>query len=553
MAGSRQTPILETYLHDLSVAVVIISRQNGIIEYANRRVYADLKRPEGSLPGKSIQEVFWPEFLPVYNQLLKDCEDGKEHSIVYYWAEKITWEQVTARKVDWQGEPSLQLCVTFIEDTALKKYSFECMIHFDSLLNLPNGDRLEEDINQLASLETVALLYFEVERFEEINDLYGWDNGDYLLLQVRDWLQKSETRRAQLYRVNNGFAILGRGVTMDDARSRCREILQRFGQPWLLPTAGTQLAVYCTIRIGVVFGKYVRNEMRNLLMRTIRATQVSEEGYSIYDEATDQQTRQQVRLRNMLIYSIFNQMQGFSVQYQPIVDAYNFRWIAVEALCRYTTPDGTSVSPLQFIHLAEQIGLIDNLDYWVRKTAMQQCVSLGLHEKDFYLDLNFSTTQSINDSFINELYRTIDETGFPAEKLNLEVTESTRMTFDESNIAGLKRLQERGIVLALDDFGTGYSSFENLIKISARTIKTEKLFLDGIENDSYRQYLLRMIVDLAHHLGMSIIAEGVETTSQLALLQSYEVDYIQGYYFSRPLTYQQLKEQLFRFDSPDSP
>jgi EAL domain-containing protein (putative c-di-GMP-specific phosphodiesterase class I) len=141
----------------------------------------------------------------------------------------------------------------------------------------------------------------------------------------------------------------------------------------------------------------------------------------------------------------------------------------------------------------------------------------------------------------------MEKTGFPARKLNIEITESAKMPFDEQTIARLNLIKENDITLSLDDFGTGYSSFENLIKISADMLKTERLFLDKIENDPYRQYLLRVLADLAHFLDMRLVAEGVETETQYELLKDYGADYMQGYLFSKPLTSDELRAHVERF------
>ncbi|QQO07819.1 sensor domain-containing protein [Breznakiella homolactica] len=544
----NETPQNLGYVLDsISAAVLVVNKENGLVEYANGKICQALDKTIHEIQGRHFRHLFLPEFISVYYRILADCEDGREHTVIYYWAEKVAWEQISAMSVNWNGRPAILLTILYVSEFARSEYVLETMNHFDSLLKLPNGAKLEDDINELANFETVALLYFEIEHFEEINDMYGWDNGDFLLMQIRDWLLSSESRRAQIYRVSNGFAILGRHVTMQDAINRSEEILRRFSQPWAQRTAGKTLSLYCTVRLGIVYGHYVKNEMRNILLRTIRSCENSDKGYAIYDEQANQEAKRARKVMGMFISCVLNNMNGFDIHFQPIIDVRTGRWCAAEALCRWTATDGTAVSPMEFIHLAEQLHLIETLDNWVSASAMERCVALGLHQREFILDINFSPTRQVKESFINKLLKTLKDTGFPPEKLNLEITESAKMNFDSANISGLKRLREEGIVLSLDDFGTGYSNFENLIHLSAKALKTEKMFLDGIEHDTYRQYLLKMLTDLAHHLGMSLICEGVETEEQFMLLQKYGIDYAQGYYFSRPLTYDQLRQELNRF------
>lgn len=547
MIQSTTSGDLQSLVDNLEVALLIIGQDDKLVRYVNRRVCRDLSKSPAEVEGKSYQELFWPEFVSVYERLVGGTRGGSECATIYYWAEKALWEQVTVRPIIWECAPCILMSITTISEITRSEYRFESMAYFDNLLKLPNGAKLEEDINELANLEKVALIYFEPERFEDINNLYGWENGDSLLKQIRDWLLASESRRMQLYRINNGFALLGRKVTMQDMEDRAKKILHRFASPWTLSSGGNDLLLYCTIRLGLVYGKYIKNEMRNLLLRTIRSTNNAGAGYFVYDEAADLQAKRSLIVREDLIGCVHNGMRGFSVHYQPIVDVKTQQWVALEALSRWTTPSGHSVSPTEFINIAEQLNLIDQFDRWVRKTAMQQCVSLQLDKKKFLLDVNFSPTQKIDDVFVDSLFESIHETKFPATKLNLEITESAKMVFDDDNVKGLERLKERGVILSLDDFGTGYSTFANLIKISAHTLKTDKLFLDGIERDSYRQYLLRILVDVAHHLDMQLVTEGVENREQFELLRQYNVDFAQGYLFSKPLSFDNLKAEVWRF------
>lgn len=532
---------------EVEVASMVVDLGSGLLLYANRRACAGISKAPYEILGRHYRQVFRPEFVPLFNRLADECRDGKEHTSIYYWAEKHMWEQLSAKVITWGAAPAVLLSITNINELARSEYMAENKLYFDHVSKLPNGEKLEADINELASTETVALLYIYIERFADINNLYGWEGGNQLLLQIRDWLLASELHHAQIYRVDNGFAILGRGTTMEDAKDRSKKIVRRFKQPWSISAGGQPLSVFCSVKLGIVHGKYIKNEMRNLLIRTIQAVQPGE-AYAVYDEEADKRATRDLELRNALINCIHNSMRGFEVYYQPIVRTQTAQWAAVEALCRWTAPDGSRVPPNVFIGMAEQLGLIGQLDSWVRKTAMCQCVELGLHKKDFILDINFSPTQKLNKAFINSLCAVLDETGFPAEKLNLEITESAKMSFDDENVAGLEQLASKGIILSLDDFGTGYSTLENLINISVSLLKTEKVFLDGIENDSYRQYLLRMLVDLTCHLNINMVAEGVETEAQYQLLKGYSVKYVQGYLFSRPLSFQQLKQEAWRFE-----
>lgn len=534
-------------IEHLNIAVMIISQQDGIFLYANSIVSRDLDIDADKLIGSHYRDIFWPEFLSVYETLCHQCQKGAEETLIYYWDARSTWEQVTAKPFLWENTlPAVMLTITNVTDLAREVYVRENMYYFNEQFALPNGLKLEKDIAELNKLENVVLLYFEVERLNEIGQLYGWNAADYLMISIRNWLKESEYERTQLYYVNNGFASLGQEVTLANAKIRSDHILNRFKTPWTIPFAGTMISIYCTINIGIVNGKYVQHEMRSLLQRTSQSA-AKNNTYAVYDDITDKQAREELQLNETLINCVLNNMSGFEVHYQPIVNIRTLQWSGVEALCRWTTPDGQRIPPQHFIHLAEQLGLINQVDTWVRETAMNQCVELGLSTKEFFLDINFSPYENFDDQFITQLLASIRQTHFPLNKLNLEITESNKMIFDQTNLQGMVTLSERGITLSLDDFGTGYSSLENLMKLPASILKTEKLFIDDIEEDHYKQYIFGILADISHHSDMQLIAEGVERTAQLDLLKGYQVDYIQGYLFSRPLSMTQLQDHVDRF------
>lgn len=535
-------------MRSVRVAVLIIDEESGKITYINETVCEDLMMEPVQILQRHYQHVFTPDFCDFYESIKMNCTCGIELMKRFFWKERCVWEQVYANRITWSdNKPAVSLAITNLPELMLSARQYEQVAYIDDLLEIPNGFKLEEDIRALDDPDKVALVYMRVVHFDNINDLYGFDVGDALLIQIRDWLMESETRRAQLYRVTNGFAILGRKVSRADGDDRAVQIIQRFREPWFVSVRGTLYTIYCNVNVGVVYSKYVNNEMRNLLMRTSRAPK-NDAGYAVYDEAVDAAVKRDLLLRQTLNNCVLQGMTGFSVSYQPIVDGKTCQWVGAEALCRWTTPDGEIIPPLTFIHMAEQMGLIEQIDNWVRDTAMTQCMEWGLQHKRFTLDVNFSPVQSISDAFIDGLLDSLRRTGYPALHLNMEITESTKMPFNAENVRGIHRLRDEGVALSLDDFGTGYSSFENLLKIPGALLKTEKMFLDNLENSLPGQYLIHSIVNIGHHLDMQIVSEGVETQGQYDLLKQYGVDFMQGYLFSRPLTEEQFAGEMWRFE-----
>lgn len=532
----------------MGAAVIVIEEESKKILYVNEHVCQDLKLEQGDIINQSYEQIFWPEFLDFFENFLKKRTDDKSHSTVYYWTERLIWEQLSCQNIKWHGDQSAVLVtITNITEAIRLDSKYERIMYFDGSLELPNGKKLEEDIKQFATLENVILLYLEIERFEEINHLFGFDAGDQLLANIKNWILNTESKRSQLYAIDKGFVLLGKDVTFKDVEIRAKEIHQRFKNTWEIRMGKSSYSLFCSAKIGVISGKYLKNEMRNVLLRTAKSSN-NPKGYAVYDEKTDLDAKNALLLRQTLINCVQNGMTGFEVYFQPIVQAGSHKWRGAESLCRWTTPEGKQVQPLEFIHMAEQLGLIGTLDNWVRETAINTCVQWGAHKRDFFLDMNFSPKQTLNDAFIDHFTKLLQKAGRPSLKVSLEITESTKMIFSDVNLKGIQKLKEKGVALSLDDFGTGYSSLENLIKLSPNTIKTEKILLDGIEEDSERKYLLKVLIDMAHHFNMKVIAEGVETEAQRKILEAFGADFMQGYLFSKPIPSIQMKKELWRFE-----
>lgn len=544
----KRERLIQLY-EELDVAVMVIAVDGGEILFFNRHVCGNICIAPEAIRDQRYIDVFEPDFAGFYAGLADECVDSRVYTKQFFWESKGIWEQVAARKVEWvDRRAAILLSITNITEVRRLEQEYEQMAYYDRLLNLPNGWKLEFDLASLDSFDRAALIHFDIDHFASINELYDWETGDELLKRIRDWLLSTLRKTSRLYRVNDDeFCLFIRDISFEGMKERAEEIIRRFSQPWELPYHENTVTVYCRLEMGIVYGKHVRGDMRNILHRTTHASGQSGKGYSLYSEEMDALLQKQVHLRHDLINCIKDGMRGFSVHYQPIADAKTDQWIGAEALCRWTSPNGESVPSSLFVPEVEKLNMIGELDHWVRETALTQCMEWGLHRRHFFLDMNLSPLQPVTDGFINSFLAVLDRLGYPREKITLEITESAKMKFSSENMEGLCRLRNERITLALDDFGTGYSTFENLAKIPAAVLKTERLFIQSLESDPYYQYLMRLMVDIAHTVGMRLIAEGVETEVQRDLLKSYDVDCLQGYLYAGPLPPESFSKELHRF------
>lgn len=576
MGNTRQNELdielCSSLCNEMNVALMLLKYPSGEFFYVNKKVCEDLGASRKDIIGANYQDFFAVEFYQIYDELVEKCQDGTTHTTIYYWSQRAIWEQISARIVYVNDEkqllkdplvcpgglqdnslnegfsPAILLNITNITEVARREREYELTAYFDSLTGLPNGIKLELDIAELDSVKDLSLIYFQINNFDDIVDPYGWSTGDQLYLAIRDWLIETESPCDQHYKGERGFIELSRGVTRADVIKRIEMIIERFKQPWTVDDGGKEISFYCKIDIGGVVDEYVREEVRALLVRTLKMSTRKGSEYTIYDGNEDILVKAKHKLKNELVNCIFDGMKGFSVCYQPIVVASTGAWIGLEALCRWQASSGELVPPAEFIPAVQQIGFMPELDSWVRKEALKQCSELGLNKKNFILDVNYSPDEPINDDFVDSLINDCRAVDFPPQSLIIEITESERMHFDEVNLKGLDALRRLGFRLSLDDFGTGYSSLELLFNIEASYLKTDKSLVDDLTQKERKKYLTNALINLAHHLDMKIVMEGVETVAQRDLLVKYGVDFIQGFLFSRPISAEQLAKEVWRFD-----
>lgn len=475
----------------VGAAVLVVDIENGEILFANSKVPKDLDRSVESIIGNCYEEVFSPEFLDFYRDLVAVCSDGEEHTRVFHWTERALWEQVAGVRIIWDNRRCLLLTITNVNEAADADYDYKRLAFFDNTTGLPNARKLEEDINDIADVERVRLVFFEIENMREIYDIYGWEAADAFLVLVTNWLKDIKLKRTHLYQKESIFIMMGRGVSKNALVHRARIIQKRFSKPWVLELPTGNCSFCCQVNVGVISGKYARNEMMNIIDRTLDTARNNEIGYAVYDEGADKSLKRERLLRNQLLASLYNNMKNFSLVYQPIIDLNNEKWFGAEALSRWVSPSGEEITPLEFIPLIEQVGLISKLDAWARREAMRQCSEIGLNKKLFFLDVNFSLRQNINVALAETILLESSETGFPPEHLIFEITETERAHFGDELMRGLKTLRQGGVLLSLDDFGTGYSSIENLIKLVPQILKTDKVIVDDIESDPSRRSLAK--------------------------------------------------------------
>lgn len=412
----------------------------------------------------------------------------------------------------------------------------------DSLCGLPNRRALHTDIRrERARSGEVAVALIDLDGFKTVNDLYGHNIGDQLIKLVAAELQTVCGDHARSYRLGGDeFAVTVCGTAAGTVlEGVCRSFLDRLARPF--PIEQRRIALGASIGLANSTATQALPSSE-LLRRADISMYVSKRGgkmrCSWYQPEFDQNLQASRDLDQELRDALQNDQ--FRVHYQPLVDACSGQVVAVESLIRWVRPDGKAIGPHQFIPVAEESGLINAIGLWVLRQACRDALAWG----EITLSVNISAAQLRNVEFPIELGTILEETGFPPERLELEITETSLVLDPVVAERSLALIRTFGINVALDDFGTGYASIGFLRRFRFEKLKLDRsLVVDSTGDESSRAMMLSSI-SMAHALNMHVTAEGVETEAQASLVRSAGCDQIQGWLYFRAMPADQIAQHL---------
>lgn len=441
-----------------------------------------------------------------------------------------------------------KLARAFDERTLQLQYQVE----HDALTSLPNRvlfmDRLHQAIKVAKrKKDKVAVLFMDLDRFKEVNDSFGHDFGDELLKIVSKEVKANLRASDSIARLGGDeFTILLDHIKNEDVIINIvQKIMQTFEEPFTIKNH--KFFITCSIGIAIysLNGETPDELLRNADAAMYKAKDEGRNTYQFYiDEMTDK-AYGRITLETQLRQALKN--EEFEVYYQPQVDMNSEDIIGMEALVRWHHPEIGFVPPDKFIPLAEETGIIVELDRWVMNSALEQFMKWK--EDGFnpgILSLNLSMVQLNHEGFIDEVKRVMSLTNMPPKLLMFEVTESQIMKNPQQTIAKLENLKEIGVSLAVDDFGTGHSSLSYLKRLPIDKIKIDQSFVRDIPEDSDDMELTRAIIAISKSLKRSVIAEGVETYEQAQFLQENECLEAQGYLYHKPQNARAITKLLVR-------
>ena len=416
------------------------------------------------------------------------------------------------------------------------------LAHHDPLTGLPNrllfDDRLKNAIEQgLRNDQRCLLLYFDLDGFKVINDTLGHVAGDELLrivgMRLKGVLRASDT----IARLGGDeFVILAGSAKLEYASQLAQKILEQLRLP--IPLSGQMLSVTASLGIAVFPDHGVDSQqlMRAADMAMYSAKSEGRNRYCFYVEDMSTQADERMHIEQGLRRAIA--ADNLVVHYQPRVDLTDRKIVGVEALVRWQHPERGLVYPGSFISIAEESGIIEQLGRWVLHRACRDMLPLEQQIRDsggqFHLAVNVSARQFIGTDFVGVVRSVLEETGFPASALELEITEST-LQGTERSMAILRAFEALGITVSIDDFGTGYSSLSVLRDLPVNRVKIDRSFIVDLPSNESQREMVRAIVTLSGVMHMSITVEGIERREQAELLQQLGCHEGQGYYFGYPM------------------
>jgi diguanylate cyclase (GGDEF)-like protein/PAS domain S-box-containing protein len=417
----------------------------------------------------------------------------------------------------------------------------EHLAYHDPLTGLPNRfalqARLMQSLADARRNETrVALMFVDLDRFKTINDSLGHDVGDQLLIAVARRIGATLRESDTVARLGGDeFVIVVPGVDSPEAAARVAEkIIERVNEP--LALAGHTLHTSPSIGIGMFpdDGSNAETLMKNADIAMYYAKQHGRNTYHFFAADMNTVASERLLLETQLRAAL--ERQEFSLVYQPQLNLVTGALIGIEALARWNHPDRGLVLPEKFIPLAEETGLIVPLGAWVIETACRQAAAWSVAGMPpVRMSVNLSAHQLRDRSLVHHVADTLDRTGLPADRLELEITESAMATNSEQSIEVLRSLRDLGVRLAVDDFGAGFSSLAYLKRLPISRLKIDRSFVMDMEHSANDVAIAHGIVALANTMGLSVTAEGIETPAQLDILKSFGCGEGQGFLFSRPV------------------
>jgi diguanylate cyclase (GGDEF)-like protein len=420
----------------------------------------------------------------------------------------------------------------------------------DDLTSLPNRLMLTQHLDQALSRHRragtgLAILFMDLDRFKVINDSLGHDVGDLLLRQVADRLRAQSRDGDMVARMGGDefVVLIENHDNLEDISACAKRLVNELSAPYELGRNGCHVTLSIGISVFPSDGSDSQALLKAADVAMYRAKETGRNNYLYYSPSMNVHTAERLELESDLRHAL--ERDEFLLHYQPKVEVATGLIIGIEALLRWKHPLRGLISPMDFIPLAEETGLIVLIGEWVLATACARTKAWQDKTRSkLGVAVNLSARQFADPMLLPKLTQIIHASGLDPCSLELEITESVVMSHGECAVAALEKLKSTGVQIAIDDFGTGYSSLAYLKRFPIDTLKVDRSFIRDIPADSGDMKITRAIIAMAHSLKLKVVAEGVETADQLKFLETQRCDAVQGFLLFRPVPEEQVAAVL---------
>ena len=551
VAAEKQGARFQALIENSFDAIVLID-QGGLIVDASPSVSRMTGYLAGNLLGRNIGEFIHVEDTPIVSGHMKRTlqNPGTRYTIEFrYLHEDGSWRWMESTGVNMLSNPNVGSIVANIRDITDRKTSEATIRHqafHDPLTDLPNREEMRAKLDQ--ALETakrkqhmLAVMFVDMDRFKKINDNLGHATGDMLLKIIASRFLAVLRAEDVVSRFGGDeFIILLSEIhSSKDAVQVADKILKAIS----LPVQIGEHKLHPTVSMGIAVYPHDGDDGDTLKKHAdialYKAKQRGRNRFELYEHSLEVYASEKFKMESELHLALSR--NEITLYYQPIVNLKNGSVVSVEALARWQHPERGLLLPGEFIPLAEESGLIVQLDECVMQMACQQLKvwqTAGLPH--FRMAVNLSAQQFAQPDFISKLQTCLKKSGLDGEQLEMEITESLAMTDLEMALVSLKTLKKMGIYITIDDFGTGYSSLNYLKHFPIHSLKIDRSFVRQCITSSQDASIVRTIVAMAHNLNLKVIAEGVETDQQLGFLKSVGCNAAQGFCIARPMPAEQI-------------